>query len=353
MALALLFSMLFVGCQKTPHPEVLFPENFPQNQPASSQTVSEKPSPRVYLDTTPSMQGFAHPGSSGQYGIFLRELDLALEQGWKAVGTQYFRFGTKAAPITGAPAYQAASSVGFYGGEGFTDTQIDLPLDQVNPSGLTLIVTDLFQNGAEVGSLIQKIRQKVLPNRLSVAIIGVKAEFSGTIYDVGQQHMSFPYDSRGNAKKYRPFYLMVIGRLPDVLHLMGQLKAVSRTVRTTDVVFLSPELLLHRLNWKNAEVLSTKGVTQKADVVQPPVPGGLVFKRIGSGEIIEVEAALAYDVLPGAPVVNFNKLARITPQTLLYNSSGFRQRQVRTRLPRRLGRHQKASRCPLSVENSI
>ena len=315
--LALLATLFGIsGCQKAPQPEVVFGTQ--SSKPIGQ--FSDRINARVYLDATPSMQGFSTPGSAGQYGIFLQELELALQQGWNSTDAQWFSFGTRRDPIGQRPAYQPATNPSFYGRSGFLDTRIDIALEDVSPSSLIIVVTDLFQQDADISLLIEKIKQKVLPNHLAFAIVGARAEFKGTIYDVGQQKLSFPWDSKGDPNRYRPFYALIIGRTSDVLHLTEVFLSVSKIVHSKNLLLLSTDLVRTPLNWKTAKVTGSKGVNQNANVVRPAVPRGLVFKRIGRNNV-EISANLVYDPIQSAPSVRFDKLSWDT-RAILWRSGG-------------------------------
>jgi hypothetical protein len=284
--------------------------------------TAQKLETHVYIDATPSMKGFAAPGGAAQFGIFLRELDLALAQGGQSESdVRYYKFGTNINPIQHSPAFQAATSLTFYGGLGYLDTSIDRVLNEVNSKALTLIVTDLFQQDAEVSTLVAKVHAKVLPARLAFAVFGIKADFDGIIYDVGQQKLAFPYNSEGQKKRFRPFYLLAIGPPDEVSLLSEQLKRVSKTLDPSDVVILSPELLETPLDWEHVQIRDASGVNQNSGVINPPVSGGLTFKQVGQRDIY-VRAALAYHAVPGTPEVNFSKGATVSVREVLWSSAG-------------------------------
>lgn len=304
--------MGFAGCQKpAPAPEVLFK--------AAARPADYPPSPalaaRVYLDATASMDGFARAGAESQYVQYLGDLDLALKRAWSNSTVEYYRFGSVAERLPGTSAYRAAGEVDFYhGGANFLETRIDRAIDEASPSVLTLVVTDLYQEDADVSALLQHITTRVTAHRLALAVLGVKAEFNGTVYDVGYSHMKFPWNSQGDAKRRHPFYTVMVGRTADIVRLADQLKAVSQIVRMENLVIMAPAVVSSPLDWRAVEVTRQIGIGQDARVVDGGKRGALAFLTNRNTDL-EFDASLSYNPVPYAPAIRFSKLH--PPSTLV------------------------------------
>jgi len=269
------------------------------------------------------MDGFARAEPEGQYVQYLNDLGLALQRAWGNPSIEYYRFGSSIERLTRSPAYEAASEVGFYhGGPQFLDTRIDRVIDQASPSVMTLVVTDLFQEDADVAQLLQSIRAKVVTNRLALAVLGLKAEFDGTVFDVGHSHMNFPWNSEGNARRRRPFYTLIAGHTADIVRLAKQLTAVSQIVKLENLVILAPVVVRSPLDWRAAKVTKPKGVAQDARVVADARPGALAFRTTRNIDF-EFDASFPYNPVPYAPAIRFSKLGPPTVLTLLWSRPNF------------------------------
>jgi len=198
-------AILLAGCSRpAPPPEDLFEAPVP----ACGLSASEKLQVRVYVDASGSMQGFTVPQPTSRYVQFLQELRLGVGTRWGAGQVQCFRFGERVAPI---PNLLAGLEPAFYQDR---ETRIDEPLGKADARALTILVTDLFQNNADVVALIEALRAKFMPARLALGIWGLRSEFDGRIYGVGPTSLNFVYRSKGDPKTFRPFYLIAAGRTP-------------------------------------------------------------------------------------------------------------------------------------------
>ena len=126
---------------------------------------------------------------------------------------QFYRFGEKIVRVEGRDHLQ------FRNPDAYTDliTSFGNVIDEANPSHLSVVVTDLFENNADWSNVTQKCREKYFSQHLSIAIIGVKNSFNGEIFDVGLNAANFSYDSGDDPLRFRPFYLFLMGSESQVL----------------------------------------------------------------------------------------------------------------------------------------
>ena len=308
--------LALAGCQK-PAPAPKPAGTAPLEPPSATLTA------KVYLDGTASMNGFALAGAEGQYVQYLGDLDLALQRAWRNPTVDYYRFGSVIERLTGASPYRTAGEAGFYpGGPNYQETRIDRVLDEASPNVMTLIVTDLFQQDADVSALLHSISTKVTANQLALAVLGVKADFNGKVYDVGYSHMSFLWDSQNKVNRRHPFYTLIAGRTADIVHLAEELKAVSQIVKLENLVILAPLVVSSPLDWRAAEITRQKGLTPDIRVVEGARRGALAFRTTRDTDF-EFDASFSYNPVPYAPAVRFSKLPPPSMRASLWSRPNF------------------------------
>jgi hypothetical protein len=65
-----------------------------------------------------------------------------------------------------------------------------------------------------------------------------RSEFKGKVYDVGPRALKFSYSSKpGRPVSYRPFYALILGHLPDVLHYLAELDRLLGTANMHVLIF--------------------------------------------------------------------------------------------------------------------
>ncbi len=130
-----------------------------------------------------------------------------------------FAFGKIIRPI-GIPDLARASDPRFYADQ---DSRIQDALGRMNalpPDDIGLLVTDLFLSGDEVFAGAASLRAplaSMLDGGRSIALVGVRSGFSGTIYDIPGVK---PY----TAATERPFYVIVTGPMAAVDPLLQRLR---------------------------------------------------------------------------------------------------------------------------------
>lgn len=187
--------------------------------------LSDKLDVDIYLDATRSMKGFIEAGASSYYVQTLQLLERAAGKGWDKVGVKHYKFGDHIDEIKGR-AYLEASKPGFYSDPRHSKrTFIEKVIDRADPENLTIIVTDLFQNDADVNLLTRKLKEKYLAQSYAAGILGIKSQFDGVVYDVGIKNYSFPYASGATEQaRFRPFYALMLGKHADIEHYYGNLR---------------------------------------------------------------------------------------------------------------------------------
>jgi hypothetical protein len=170
----------------------------------------------IYLDATLSMQGFT---TTDGFSYYQKTIPI-LERAAKAEGTEksvnFFKFGTIFIPLEGRT-YADAANKNFYLDEKTNlYTYINNILNNANPEHLTVIVTDLYQDKADINQITDQITNKYIGNKLAVGVMGVKSQFNGSIFDVGINNRSFKYVNKSEVETYRPFYILALGSFASI-----------------------------------------------------------------------------------------------------------------------------------------
>lgn len=158
----------------------------------------------VYVDGTFSMAGYVNCEGKSVYMTALENIERANSKG----KIQFIRFGDEYKKLS-RDEFLKSNRVEFYDQK---DTSIQDVINRMSDNKLTIIVTDLFQTNQDLYSLTNALKNKVFSNpSKAFAIVGMRSQFNGTIYDIGKNKKSFSYDSGNNTNAFRPFYFLVSG----------------------------------------------------------------------------------------------------------------------------------------------
>lgn len=194
----------------------------------------------IYVDATTSMIGYLAGGSS-RYTRFLEELESSVASGWAQSDLDYFQFGSRVRPVDRST-FRDADERAFYRERGiFRTTRIDSVLERLNRSEISVITTDLFQNESDVNALVSKIKNEVFQHGLDAAVLGIKSQFDGRVYDAKVPAYNYA-STQGEESTYRPFYALMIGKTGKLRRLFQTLQA-SPLVERDHFVLISPYLI--------------------------------------------------------------------------------------------------------------
>ncbi|BAY26357.1 hypothetical protein NIES2100_61710 [Calothrix sp. NIES-2100] len=262
LILAIATNLLVVAC--TSPKQVDFNCEIPA---ASSQpTQSQKLTIEMYVDGTPSMAGYVtHPtNAKTRYIDTIDLLDQILQTGWTPIPrtqpqVQYYRLGETIKNIDRKD-YLLAKQSKFYNGTDTTKfpllgvSRIETAIKPANDEKLTVIVTDLYQDGEDVIQLNKTIlaQNYFNPNQpgYAVGILAVKSEFNGDVYLEDGSKRKFAYktnDNQGNTIKgqeYRPFYVIFLGRYSDISDYFKKLTESNKIPGDNHLTIFSPSNLI-------------------------------------------------------------------------------------------------------------
>ena len=198
-------------------------------------TTPEKFDTDIYFDATVSMRGFT-TNAAGNVYVTLPDLlgDLC-----GAAGTvNFYGFGERIHALDGRSHRRFATP------EVYVEpiTSVANVVDAADTSHLSIIVTDLFESDADWSNVTQKIRDKFFANHLAVAVVGIRNSFAGEIFDVGLTAAKFNYNSFDDPNRYRPFYLLVLGRDDVVKNFLRKFNERQTLPNDTGYLLLTENL---------------------------------------------------------------------------------------------------------------
>ncbi len=184
----------------------------------------------IFFDNTPSMKGFINPGSSTIYGQTMLLLEDAALNSWPGTKITFYKFGNEQNKLYGRD-YLKITDPDFYDVDIEKEnlrTNIEKVLNYTTTNKLTLIITDLFQDEADINIIVKKIYDKFISKGLALGIIAVKSEFDGIVYDMGIKGLKINYSSKNTVnkedqKRYRPFYILILGNIEDIYNYYDKL----------------------------------------------------------------------------------------------------------------------------------
>lgn len=185
--------------------------------------VSEALKVDLFFDATLSMEGFVSTQSSSYYQQTIPLLERGVIEGWKGGQVSFHKFGDDIAALPGRK-YLDAAKRDFYSDAKYNKkTLIERVIDRAELDHLTIIVTDLFQDNADVNQLSEKLKQKFIVNGLAVGVLGIRSQYEGTVYDVGADNYTFSYRAKEKPETGRPFYLLAFGSHANIAHYFDTL----------------------------------------------------------------------------------------------------------------------------------
>lgn len=167
----------------------------------------------IYIDGTFSMAGYVNHEGNSIYSDSLKNIERTITSGWKQEKIQYVKFGDSLQDLS-REQFLRSNRVSFYQEK---DTSLQKVVEAMDPDKLNIMITDLFQTNQDIDSLIIAMKRACfVDSSRGVALIGIKSQFNGKIYDIGKNMLSVSYTNNNEVDSYRPFYLLVIGKETDV-----------------------------------------------------------------------------------------------------------------------------------------
>ncbi|MFA4827826.1 MAG: hypothetical protein WC855_10920 [Thermodesulfovibrionales bacterium] len=284
------------GCEKN---------KVPPPQPADKMDIIEKESGQltanVYIDSTVSMEGFVRPSSTTNYIQTLQAIESAISTGWKTPSIHFFKFGTKILPLKNREHLNAVKAEFYQTEETKLKTHIEKVINSPNTSSnnsLTIIVTDLFQNDADVSLLTNALNEKCAKKNFAIGILGIRSQYDGTVYDVGIKADYFDFKSiDAKPETFRPFYLLILGKQADVANYFERLKSGLSFISNDTFVIFSRYIVNQLASFEGASVDEILGRLQDVTNIQD---SRVKQFRIQGDTDVGFTATLKYNQLPYA-----------------------------------------------------
>ncbi|BAZ14189.1 hypothetical protein NIES4071_60290 [Calothrix sp. NIES-4071] len=264
--ISFLLSMILVGC----FPPVSKQLSCDIPPPNSTSTQSKPLNINIHVDGTPSMLGYVtSPNNANtRYSQTIDLLEGTLSGG-QPRGFQpkfkYYRLGQTSQEIpqqrTG---YLEARKPLFYDGSSsaFPSLQVSNIQTAINPGSndnLTVIITDLYENAADLNGIANAISQNYFSTKESANAVGLfarKSEFNGNVYLEDGTNKKFIYntnDKQGNKiSEFRPFYIIFLGQYQDIKYYFDRLeKALTNNKELNKDSYLSifsPSNIVNKLS---------------------------------------------------------------------------------------------------------
>ena len=184
----------------------------------------------IYLDATLSMQGFTNTNG------YLSNYQLSIPVLERIAGGEvsFWKFGNEPVSIKREDYLKADKPIFYPNTKDLKETRIQNVIQQANESDLTLVVTDLFQESADINVLISLIKEKYVKKNIAVGILAIKSQFNGTVYNVGTNDRTFNWASGDDPSKFRPFYILAFGKHGDINNYFEKFDAETRSFETFD-----------------------------------------------------------------------------------------------------------------------
>lgn len=177
--------------------------------------VTENLPVKVYVDGTASMAGYTNKNQPSVFKDIIKSIEPIFHARWKSNKIEFVRFGDSYVSFDGEK-FLNFEKEDFYKD---IDTRLDNVIKDTDNKKLSIIITDLYQTNQHYTSLSNALQNKCFGNQSDrgFAIIGVKSQFNGKIYDVAGHTQPIEYVSiDNNVDSYRPVYLLVVGKDEDV-----------------------------------------------------------------------------------------------------------------------------------------
>jgi hypothetical protein len=212
------------------------------------------------------MRGFTETDSFSFYQQTIPLLESSIINNLKGEKV-FYKFGNKSEVLKDRD-YLLSQKPSFYADANFnTKTLIENVLENANPQSLTVVVTDLFQNNADVNQLSEKIKSKFITANLAVGVLGIKSQFKGMVYDVGSNNYTFPYQSSDEAT-FRPFYILAFGSHANIARYFDALEQDGvKSFPAKQRVILSPNLTDKLASYLGADVVDKKNINELSGTI--------------------------------------------------------------------------------------
>jgi hypothetical protein len=222
----------------------------------SNRIQSDQINVSVNVDGSGSMLGYVKNNNSRYVKILDVLNDTFALANSSNSKVEYYRSGGISNQKLTDSEFQKAKQPEFYDNTNKKFPGVGSGLDSaITPPGngnqLFVLVTDLYQNEANVTKLNTKIKETYFNKNkkgYAVGVLAIKSEFNGKIYLENKD--DFPYNTEGKkTESFRPFYILLLGPYNDIVHYLDQLKNNAKDIfNDSEAVIFSPNNLVSSLS---------------------------------------------------------------------------------------------------------
>lgn len=166
----------------------------------------------VYIDGTASMGGYVNYPNNTIFVEGVKGIERTVTNNWKKETIQYVKFGDSFSQLD-RESFLNFNKLEFYNQ---VDTRLEEVINILDDNKVSIIVTDFFQTNQDVDSLLISLKNKCFVKEKAFAVMGMKSQFNGKIYDIGKNLQSMQYCTTEDKASYRPFYFLIIGNEDNV-----------------------------------------------------------------------------------------------------------------------------------------
>lgn len=232
----LVFSLMFVGCSNK---SSNFNSRSVEPPPNINNNYSESIDVAMYIDGTYSMSGYVNFPYSTSYSNWIKSIERTITSNWKKETIQYIKFGDNNRVLS-RNQFLESNHPEFYQE---LDTSLQNVISNMDANKMNIVITDLFQTNQDIDSLVMELKkQSFSDEEKALALIGIKSQFNGKIYDIGKNRLSVDYKTTDDNATYRPFYIMVMGKENDIRVFVDGLKKNIAKDELYKVVMFSKNL---------------------------------------------------------------------------------------------------------------
>ena len=177
-------SIMFVGCSGKSGGSSSRSVDPP---PVVSNAASESIDIDMYVDGTYSMAGYVNFPHSTLYSDGIKNIERTITSGWKKENIQYIKFGDGNEKLSRSQ-FLESNHPSFYQE---LDTSLQNVISGMDPNKMNIVITDLFQTNQDIDSLVMELKKQSFSDAgKALALIGIKSQFNGKIYDIGKNRLS-------------------------------------------------------------------------------------------------------------------------------------------------------------------
>ena len=238
-----------------------------QHESADNQ-ASQLSTVEIGIDGTPSMEGYVK-ASNSRYSRTLDSLD-SVTSNLDPSKRLLYKFGLLASAKTKLRSLVIAKEAKFYqglyqGNKNYENANIDKAIPSPDPSRVSILVTDLYQQRTEIGLVRDKLRNYLKQDQ-AVGLLAVRSEFNGTICSYNLRGDCFGYYTK-KEEDFHPFYVFFLGKYGYIEKIFNELNSLDSQLFAKEQFIIFYPQLVRKTSFLVANASSARkvgGVTRQS-----------------------------------------------------------------------------------------